>query len=151
MTAEAIVGLEHEPVVDEDRGDRVDAFEVEIPVAAEIIRIDRHCALDHPILVRHPLHVILVATHIRVVDDAGPLQSRVHVARQRHGRRVAFIAGSELPFSREVEIASGSIRVLGEHFHIPLIAGETAGMPVCRNAPDDESRRVSPLFRDDFR
>ncbi|MNL31623.1 hypothetical protein D3C87_1534210 [compost metagenome] len=151
MAAEAIVGLEHEPVVDEDRSDRVDAVEVEIPVAVEIAGVDRNRALDHPVLVRHPLHVVLVAADIGIADGAGLLQRRVHVTRQRHGNRVASIAGGKLPFAREVDMHSGSVEGVREHFHIPLIAGESAGMPVCLNALDDGIRRVSSLLTDGFR
>ncbi|MCY1243285.1 hypothetical protein D9M72_562930 [compost metagenome] len=97
IAAEAILRFEHQRVVDEDRGDSIQALEVEIPVAREFVGGDRDCSLDHPVLMCHPLNVVLVAADIGVFDHARFLQGRVHVARQRHRQAVAVVDRAELP------------------------------------------------------
>ena len=121
MTEEAIVRLQGEPVVDEDRDDGVDAFEIEIPMPFEIIRIDGDGALEHPLLVRHPLDVCLVPAAIGVGNDISPFERAVHVARARDRQGMAVVGRSEQPVAGKIDADGVAIVDLGRHTHSPFV------------------------------
>lgn len=121
ITAEAILGLQYEFIVDVDRGDRVDAFEVEIPSPVQIVGIDDDGALEHPVFPGDPLDIGLVSAAIGIGDDAGPLQRAVHVARQRDRQGVAVVGGGKQPIAGKVDTDGIAVRGLGRHFHGPFV------------------------------
>ncbi len=103
VSTEAIVGIEHQNAVEIDRRHRVDAAEIEIPVAFQHFRREVELALDRPVFLCHPPHVALVAAGIGIGNEAGGDERTVHVARHAHGCGVHGVGAGGGPGAGKVD------------------------------------------------